>query len=189
MKNEHFSPDFKLENDRVLLRPMILSDYELLLPYAEQEPELWRYSLVSAGSPTLLRSYMELALNDYANQLAVPFVVVDKRGNKVAGSTRFYSINDSQKNITIGCTWYGKAYQGTGLNKKCKALLLDYAFEQMGMERVELRADNENERSKAAMRSLGAIEEGVLRNDCYRPEGGRRASVVFSILREEWDKK
>jgi RimJ/RimL family protein N-acetyltransferase len=55
------------------------------------------------------------------------------------------------------------------------------------MERVELRADNENQRSISAMKSIGCIVEGVLRSNTYKPNGGRRDSIVLSILKEEWD--
>ncbi|MGB1033251.1 MAG: GNAT family N-acetyltransferase, partial [Flavobacteriales bacterium] len=81
--------------------------------------------------------------------------------------------------------WIGKKFQGTGLNKNCKFLLLEQAFEQMNMQRVEFRADNNNQLSIAAMKSLGCIEEGVLRSNCMGITG-RRRSIVLSILKDEW---
>ena len=81
---------------------------------------------------------------------------------------------------------YGKRFQGTGLNKHCKYLLLEFAFEQLNMERVEFRADNQNLRSIAAMKSIGCTQEGVLRSNTYKSDGTRRDSIVLSILKEEW---
>jgi RimJ/RimL family protein N-acetyltransferase len=55
------------------------------------------------------------------------------------------------------------------------------------MERVEFRADNKNERSIAAMKSIGCTAEGVLRNhQPTRDAGIRRDSIILSILKDEW---
>jgi len=88
--------------------------------------------------------------------------------------------------LQLGFTWYGKEFQGTGLNKHCKFLLLQFAFEAIGMERVEFRADINNKRSIAAMKSIGCVEEGVLRSHANKVEGGRRDSIILSILKDEW---
>ena len=82
---------------------------------------------------------------------------------------------------------YGKKFQGTGLNKHCKYLLLEFAFEELGLERVEFRADNNNARSVAAMKSIGCKVDGVLRSNMPMPTGGRRDSIVLSILKPEWE--
>jgi RimJ/RimL family protein N-acetyltransferase len=79
-----------------------------------------------------------------------------------------------------------KAYQGTGVNVHCKYLLLDFAFEHMKMQRVELRADANNARSIQAMKSIGCSVEGILRKDGKRSDGSRRDSIILSILRDEW---
>jgi RimJ/RimL family protein N-acetyltransferase len=86
----------------------------------------------------------------------------------------------------LGFTWYGKEFQGTDLNKNCKFLLLEFAFETVNMQRVEFRADNENKRSIAAMKSIGCVEEGILRSNSPKTDGGRRDSIVLSILKDEW---
>ncbi|WP_232335693.1 GNAT family N-acetyltransferase [Mucilaginibacter arboris] len=86
----------------------------------------------------------------------------------------------------MGYTWYGKAFQGTGLNKHCKFLLLQFAFEKIGVERVEFRADNNNKRSIAAMQSIGCTVEGVLRSHAPTHDGKRRDSIILSILKDEW---
>ncbi len=185
MKTIDFSNNFTLENERVTLRPMVKSDYELLLPFALNEPELWYYSLISANSPENLKTYMDLALNDRQRNTSLPFIVLDKKTNEIAGSTRFYDYQPTHHTIQLGFTWYGKRFHGTGLNKNCKFLMLELAFEQWDLERVEFRADNRNKRSIQAMKSIGCTEEGVLRSNCASTDG-RRDSIVLSILKEEW---
>lgn len=127
-----------------------------------------------------------MALNNREKLTEYAFVVLDKRTNEYAGSTRFYDMQLSNKTLQLGYTWYGKQFQGTGLNKHCKYLLLEFAFEKMNVERVEFRADNANETSKAAMKSIGCKVDGILRSNMTKLDGGRRDSIILSILRSEW---
>lgn len=184
-----FKENYCLENQRVMLRPLALSDFELLLDFSINEPELWAYSLIPANGKKNLKQYLSLALEARDNQHQYPFIVFDKQTNSYAGSTRFYDIQLNSKCLQLGYTWYGKDYQGTELNKNCKFLLLEFAFEKMGMERVEFRADNENVRSIAAMKSIGCKEEGILRSNGFKKDGTRRDSIVLSILKQEWEEE
>lgn len=176
-----------LETDRVLLRPLEVTDAEHLMDISLHEPETWEFSLVKADGQANLEKYIQLALKAKETEKEFPFVVYDKQSGKYAGSTRFYDINFEFKTLQLGYTWYGKDFRGTGLNKHCKYLLLRFAFETLGMERVEFRADANNQRSIAAMKSIGCTVEGILRS--HMPTYGseiRRESIILSILREEW---
>lgn len=176
-----------LEDEFVLLRPLELTDVDNLLDISLNEPETWKYSLVPAHGKENLINYIQLAIKARENKSEFPFIVYDKKSGKYAGSTRFYDINLSFKTLQLGYTWYGKDFRGTGLNKHCKYLLLQFAFETLGMERVEFRADNNNQRSIAAMKSIGCKVEGVLRSHVPTYQSDiRRDSIVLSILKEEW---
>ena len=185
--NFSFSDKVILEDNLVLLRPIQESDVENLLEISINEPETWKYSLVGAEGKENLIHYIQLAVKARENQKEFPFIVFDKKSQRYAGSTRFYDINLEFKTLQLGYTWYGLAFRGTGLNKHCKFLLLQFAFETLGMERVEFRADNNNERSIAAMKSIGCKVEGILRSNMPTREGAiRRDSIVLSILKDEW---
>lgn len=179
--------DYQLEDSRVLLRPLQTADWQHLSPFSEQEPELWRYSLLQAAGKDNLQRYIATALDGRAAGKEYPFIVFDKEQKQYAGSTRFYDIQPEQQTTQLGYTWYGTAFQGTGLNRHCKYLLLEFAFTSMGMTRVEFRADARNERSIAAMKAIGCTVEGILRSNGLRPDGTRRDSIVLSILKEEWE--
>ena len=179
--------EYNLEDERVLLRPLMENDLSHLLGFALHEPELWTFSLISGSGEAGLLKYITLATEARKKGNEYPFIVFDKQSNSYAGSTRFYDIQLNQKTLQLGYTWYGKDFQGTGLNKHCKYLLLDFAFEKMQMERVEFRADNNNKRSIAAMKSIGCIEEGILRSNTIKQDGNRRDSIVLSILKTEWE--
>ena len=185
----HFdlSANYILEDNCVLLRPLMVEDCDNLLLFSLNEPDLWQYSLVKVAGEENLKSYINEAIHDRGAGKAYAFIVFDKRGQQYAGSTRFYDIQVSQRTLQLGYTWYGKKFQGTGLNKHCKFLLLQFAFEQLGMQRVEFRADNNNKKSIAAMKSIGCVEEGVLRSNTLKSDGGRRDSIVLGILKAEWE--
>lgn len=179
--------NYVLEDDIVLLRPLEKDDFDNLLPIALHEPETWKYSLVTAAGEDGLKNYMNITFAEREKEKEYSFIVFDKRTSEYAGSTRFYDINIPFKTVQLGYTWYGKKFRGTGLNKHCKFLLLSFAFEKIGMERVEFRADNDNARSIAAMKSLGCKVDGILRSSMpTREEGKRRDSIVLSILKDEW---
>lgn len=181
-----FPQDLILENERVMLRPLQETDLGFLLPYALNEPELWSFSMVSPAGREGMEQYIKTALGQREEKKEYPFIVFDKAAGKYAGSTRFYDIQPANSTTQLGYTWYGKDFQRTGLNRHCKLLLLGYAFETWGMERVEFRADANNQRSINAMKAIGCTVEGVLRSHGPSSTGGRRDSIVLSILKEEW---
>jgi RimJ/RimL family protein N-acetyltransferase len=179
--------NYILEDDRVLLRPLQQEDKIHLLPFSLNEPYLWKYSLVGAEGEEGLQNYMNITFKARDEGKEYPFIVFDKLTNEYAGSTRFYDIQNELETVQLGYTWYGTKFHGTGLNKHCKYLLLTFAFEKIGFERFELRADNNNARSIAAMKSLGCKVDGILRRNMpIREPGKRRDSIVLSILKDEW---
>ena len=187
MNNSDFTQQTILEDETALLRPLQITDVEHLKPFSLTEPDLWKYSMVQAIGEEGLKDYIAAAILGREEQREYPFIVFDKRTGSYAGCTRFYDIQPANCSLQLGYTWYGKGFQGTGLNKHCKFLLLEFAFEHLDMERVEFRADNDNKRSIAAMKSLGCTVEGILRSNGVRKDGSRRDSIVLSILKEEWE--
>jgi N-acetyltransferase len=181
-----FKKAYILENDVALLRPLLIDDIDHLLPFSVHEPELWEYSLTSGAGRENLERYIQAAIQNRLDGREYPFIVFDKRTGQYAGSTRFYDIQNHHQTLQLGFTWYGKAFQRTGLNRHCKNLLLSFAFETLDFKRAEFRADLENKRSIKAMKNIGCTEEGILRSNTIKANGKRRDSVVLSILQEEW---
>lgn len=180
---------YLLENERVRLAPLTTEHYYFLKHFAIEQPNLWQYSLVAVNGANGMQQYIETALHDKLQGTAYPFAVYDKQLQQYAGCTRFYDIQLKYGTTQLGYTWYGQQFQGTGLNKHCKYLLLNFAFEQMGMQRVEFRADDRNQKSIAAMKSIGCTVEGILRSHLPNLQGGRRNSIVLSILKNEWEQQ
>lgn len=116
----------------------------------------------------------------------VPFAQVLVATGKAIGGTTYMDIQTANRGVEIGTTWIGRAYHGTLVNPEAKYLLLRHAFEDQGTIRVQLKTDGRNLQSQRAIEKLGAVKEGVLRNHVVMPDGFLRASVMYSITREEW---
>jgi RimJ/RimL family protein N-acetyltransferase len=180
------SIDVILEDERVLLRPLVQADVANLSAYVKDESTLWKYALTPITTDQEFEQYIATAVETRHLKSAYPFIVFDKLQNKYVGSTRFYDIQLNNSSTQFGYTWYSESTWGTGLNEHCKLLLLEFVFETIGFERVEFRADSRNKRSIAAMQKIGCTVEGILRNHLPTSDGTRRDSIVLSMLKEEW---
>ncbi len=181
-----FTDEIVLEDERVKLRSLQADDDLNLHFFSQYEPELWKYSIQSAAGEANLKQYISNALADRHANHSYSFIVYDKKLHEFAGCTRFYDIQNTHATLQLGYTWYGKKFQGTGLNQHCKYVMLAFVFDTLQFERVEARADILNEQSIAAMKKIGFITEGVLRNNALSANGYRRDSMVLSILKNEW---
>lgn len=174
-----------LENDRAKLYPLTLDNFHHLYDIAAQE-NLVQYSPSFISSKEGLKKYVETALKQHSERTGIPFVIFDKATNKYAGCTRYMNIHWVNKVVHIGSTWIGREFQGSGLNRQVKFLMLDYAFKKMGFEKVEFRIDERNIRSRKAVEKLGGTLEGILRKDVYLLDGFKRNTCCYGILKEEW---
>lgn len=182
----NFNQEIILENERVKLGPLQEKHIELLWPIAEKYPDLLTYSPTPFGNRQMFEIYFKAAFEAKAQRNRYPFIIYDKQSSTYAGSTSYGNIVNKHQRLEIGWTWLSKEFQGTGLNKYCKHLLLDYAFETLNFIRVELKTDSRNLQSRRAMEKIGAIYEGELRSHTTMSDGYRRNTVYYSILKEEW---
>ena len=187
MMDLDFDRQIVLENKRVLLRPLVSADFDLLIDVATEDPDLNQFSPVRINSPELLRLYIDNSLLERANKTRYPFIIFDKKLNAYAGCTSFMNISNKDKRIEIGSTWIGNQFQKTGLNRNCKYLLMSYAFDELVFERVELKTDERNIKSRTAIEKIGGRFEGILRSHTVMSDGFRRNTVYYGILRNEWE--
>jgi len=121
-----------------------------------------------------------------SNPDLVPFAVIDAESGRAVGSTGFMDIRTKDRAVEIGNTWLGQAAQGTKINPDMKRLMLAYTFEVAGCQRVQLKTDARNARSRAAVLKLGATFEGILRKHMVCHDGYVRDTAMYSIIAEEW---
>ncbi|MCT6816457.1 GNAT family N-acetyltransferase [Lysinibacillus fusiformis] len=174
-----------LENEIVKLKPLELNDLSGILEVASY-PEIWSHMSTTIEKMVDVNNFVENALLMRRNKTEFPFVIVDKKTGEIIGSTRFMDIDDTHQRVEIGTTWLTPAYWRTAINTNCKYLLLQYCFETLHLQRVQIKTDHENSQSQKAIERIGATKEGVLRNHMIRKDGTTRHTVMYSITLEEW---
>jgi len=151
---------------------------------AAADPGIWTYMAIDAA--TDFEVWLERARAASAAGQEAHFVVRQLASKVVVGSSRYLHIVPEHKRLEIGHTWYAPRVQATQVNPECKLLLMTHAFETLGMNRVEFRCDARNLRSRAALRKLGAVEEGVLRKHMIVQHGFVRDTVQFAVTAGDW---
>jgi N-acetyltransferase len=174
-----------LEGRHVRLEPLALAHAPALWE-AARAPELWRFTLTRIATREDLDRYVADALADAARGTSLPLATIDRASGRVAGSTRFLNASARDLRLEIGYTFVAPAFQRTALNTEAKLLMLRHAFEALGCVRVEFRASAHNAPSRAALRRIGAVEEGVLRRQARLPDGTWRDTAISSVLDREW---
>lgn len=175
-----------LEDDAVALYPMSHSQQQEL-HQAGMHESIWQwttesYCLTSSSTEQWINACLER--QEQGSQLA--FSIFDKHRNQIVGSTSYLNINLPHGAIEIGYTFLTPAVQRSSVNRRCKLLLLRYAFEQLQVNRVAFQTHEKNHISRTAILGIGAQFEGVLRDCRIQQDGSIRSSAVFSIIKSEW---
>jgi hypothetical protein len=139
-----------LEGTHVRLEPLSLERHAGGLIEIGLDPVLWRWATARIETAADLRGYVEHALADQAAGRSLPFATIERAGGRIVGSTRFMSFAVPHRRVEIGCTWIARPWQRTAINTEAKYLMLRHAFETWGCQRVELKTDTRNERSRHA---------------------------------------
>lgn len=174
-----------LEGTHVRLEPLSLAHHEALSNIGLDE-SIWRWNPTPVQTADEMRAYIEEALAGQASGTVLPFATVERSSGTVVGSTRYANVEVAHRRLEIGWTWIAPRWQRTAVNTEAKYLMLRHAFETLGCQRVELKTDSLNERSRNAILRLGAKEEGTFRNHMMTSSGRIRHSVYFSIIDSEW---
>jgi len=150
------------------------------------DPDLWRWIPDRVTTRDEMRAYVTKALDELQRGVSFPFVTIANAGNRIIGSTRYGNVDLPNRRLEIGWTWITPAYQRSAANTEAKLLLLTHAFEILKVNRVELKTDALNQKSRAAILRLGAVEEGTFRKHIVTATGRVRDTVYFSIIDSEW---
>ena len=161
--------------------------HEAGLLAAARDPEVFHWFLtLPLGDPAEMRKWLDDAFRAQAARTEVAFATVRVADGRVVGSTRFLDIRRPHRSLEIGNTWLAKEAQRTAINTEAKLLMLGHAFEAWGAVRVQLKTDERNAASRAAIARLGCTFEGILRKYQARYDGFIRNTAMYSLLAEEW---
>lgn len=151
---------------------------------AASDGELWKLEVTNVPDANNIVGYIETALRGREEGTVIPFVT--KVDGAIIGSTRFWKLDRQNRKAEIGHTWIASSWQRSFVNTEAKFLMLQYAFETLQLIRVQFTTDELNHKSRSAILRLGAVEEGLIRNERIMPNGRKRNSMRFSIIDEEW---
>jgi N-acetyltransferase len=181
----------KLHGQYIFLQLLQPGDVTPLKMLAKDE-RIWKYTktlLVNETYDQQFEKYITTALDNRNTGMQISFVIRKTETNEIIGMTRFYKMEPSQKRVSIGYTWYVPACWGGVENKECKLLLLQYAFETLGFQRVEFEVAHQNIRSQKAVEKIGGVYEARLRKHGLHADETIRDTIVFSIIDDEWEEK
>ena len=153
---------------------------------ATRDGELWKLWYTTGPPPVEMGANIDRRNALLKEGSMLPWAVRDLSSGKVVGMTTYMNIDEQNRRVEIGSTWYAQSMQRTGLNTECKLLLLTHAFQTLECIAVEFRTSFFNHRSRRAIERLGAKPDGILRNHMRMPDGTLRDTCVYSILPNEW---
>lgn len=177
--------EITLTGTTVELRPL-QREHSAALVQAAADGQLWNLKVTNVPGPDTVEKYLDIALAGREAGTMMPFVIVRRDTGEVVGSTRFWKVDRVNRKLEIGHTFISQSVQKSGVNTEAKLLLLTHAFEVMDCVRVQFTTDELNEKSRAAILRLGAVQEGIVRHERIMPDGRKRNSVRFSIIDPEW---
>jgi RimJ/RimL family protein N-acetyltransferase len=153
------------------------------------------YDFTWVPRPSEIEEYLHSVFRRSASGKFAPFAQIRLSDERAVGCTaysdpRAWPGRPDLCAVEVGFTWLGASSQRTGINIEAKLLLFEFAFEQLGVARVDLKTDARNERSRQAIEGLGARFEGVLRSwsQSWAPgeQGRLRDSAMYSVIDSEW---
>ena len=175
----------RLEGELVVLEPLEESHAEGLWQ-AAQAPQIWDWLTNLGADRALFDEWMRTSLEATAAGGEGVFASRRRADDTLVGSSRYMNVRPADRVVEIGWTWLHPSAWGSGVNVEAKLLMFGHAFERLGCNRVELKTDARNERSRGAMEALPAQFEGVMRKHMIVPEIGQRDSAYFSVVDSEW---
>ena len=186
MQSNLFLENIELALNNICLVPLSY-EHEEGLAEVVKDGELWNLRITSTPHFSEVQSYIETALMQKEQGSRYPFAVLEENTGKILGTTSYHDILENVRRYEIGYTWYAQSVQRTHVNTTCKLLLLEYAFEQLNAKTVGLRTDQFNFKSQRAIERLGAKKDGIIRGDALRKDGTIRDTVMYSIVKGEWN--
>ncbi|SEL80593.1 GNAT family N-acetyltransferase [Streptacidiphilus jiangxiensis] len=187
-----------LEGSLVRLEPLEHRHAADLAEAASQERDSYGFTHVPEAHE--VGAYIDAQHGRRATGMLAPYAQISRATGRAVGCTAYWLPRWTEWlpelrlfAVEVGFTWLAASAQGTGINADAKLLLFRHAFEAWGVDRVDLKTDARNARSRAAIASVGATFEGVLRRSgpSWAPEdaGGLRDGAIFSIIAAEWPER
>lgn len=182
-----------LDGRLVRLEPLTVDHAEDLRLAAEEDRSAYGFTTVPRAWQ--IEEYLSAHFERAEGGKMAPFAQIRRADGRAVGCTAYWNPRSWPGRsdlcaVEVGWTWLAASAQRTGINVEAKLLLMEHAFESMGVARVDLKTDARNQRSRQAIEGLGATFEGVLRSwsESHAPgeDGNLRDSAMFSVIAADW---
>ncbi|WP_206366227.1 GNAT family N-acetyltransferase [Sphingomonas flavalba] len=161
------------------LEPLAEAHRAALAAACAEDADIWAIYSLSYDPAHFDASFTALL----ANPRYVAFAILSD--DRLVGMTAYLAPDRARGVVEIGMSYIVPSLRGTGFNGRLKRLMIGHAF-ACGYRRIEFRIDVRNARSQAAVAKLGALREGVMRQDRVTWTGHVRDTALFAILKDEW---
>ena len=175
--NNPFEALPQLQGTRILLRPLLETDWEPLFQ-AAADPLIWElHPAHDRYKETVFRDYFDQAM---ASALAYAFV--DINNGSVIGSSRYHGFDPERSEVEIGWTFLSRAYWGGSYNAEIKHLMLSWAFQHV--DTCIFWVGTTNWRSRRAMEKIG----GQLREGTFQRSESPLPYVIYEISKKDFQR-
>ena len=175
--------DLTLAGDYIILRSPRSDDLEGLCD-AANDGEMWKNPFTVFPSVSEMSIYLQNLIKH--DNTSLPFIIIEKKSNRIIGTTRFFNIDQKNRRVEMGHTWIAESFRSTTVNSEEKFIMLKYAFEQLHCIAVELKVDVLDKVSRKAIERIGAKQDGILRKHEIMKTGRVKNTACYSIISEEW---
>jgi RimJ/RimL family protein N-acetyltransferase len=172
-----------LSTRTTLLREVAPLDAAALAHYLAV-PEVQRYLPIGPADAPGFARFIRWVRRERRAGRHVCFAVVPRSSGRAEGLFQLWPIAPGFSTAEMGAA-LGTSLWGTGTFRECAAAVIDFAIDTLGVRRLECRAATANARGAAALRRLGAVAEGTLR-ECFECPGGYLDHTMFSVLAHDW---
>jgi RimJ/RimL family protein N-acetyltransferase len=170
----------------IRLVPVDYSHLDQLSRWSAEE-DIWRYmTFAHLASRDEMQAWIGTAMDANSRGTELNFAIIDEVSESAVGTTSFYRVAPEHKRLELGKTWLGEPFRRTHINTAAKYLMLNYAFESILANRVELNTDARNVQSQRAIERLGTVRDGVLRCHTIMSDGFVRDTVNYSFTMRDW---
>lgn len=176
----------RLTGDLVDLLPLEESHFEELY-LAASDQRIWEFYTHDWSDRRRFLNVYRATLAQREEGRVYPFVIYHRASKRIIGSTQLMDIVHDDRRLEIGGTWMMPEYWATAVNFDCKLALLTFCFEVLETQRVQLKTQHNNMRSRKAIEKIGGVFEGIIRQHMLKQDGTFRDSAMYSIVRDEWD--
>ncbi|MCP5099006.1 MAG: GNAT family N-acetyltransferase [Chloroflexi bacterium] len=173
-----------LETPRLTIRWLRADDVDALFQIFSDEQAMRYWSSLPMQTVQDAQLLLKSAEDGYANNSGIRFGLELKETDQLLGTCSLFNFHHTSRRAEIGYI-LGRPYWGNGFMHEALVAIVDYAFNQLDLHRLEADIDPRNNASRQSLLRLGFLKEGLLR-ERWIVNGEVSDSELYGLLRSEW---